>query len=250
MNPIAILGHELNNRISSLEKRPGITQILAPFYYDDGDMQEVYIIEGAGPGTWILSDFGMTLMRLSYTFDTLQEGRQALIEKIVVENGLRLIDGRIEVEANPKTLFYNYMDMNRAISQISGLRYQKQHRTVSTFLEDVLDGLMERLSPYHPTRDYYPIKDRDDLRVDINLPMKKPFFIYAAREDERYLRAGLTCSQLTVLGVRFRSIILIESEQTISSANWKSVTNIVDKQFVGETEILSAVPDYIAREIA
>lgn len=251
MNPVEILGRELNNRISSLEKRPGIVQILAPFYHEDGDMQEIYIKEGERPDTWILSDFGMTLMRLSYTFDSLNDSRQALIERMVDENGLRLVEDRIEVETNAKSLFYDYMNMNRAISQISALKYQRHRRVASMFMEDVLGALMDKLSTYNPIRDYCPIEDRDDLRVDINLPIpQKPFFIYAAREDQRYLRAGLTCSELRTLGVRFRSIILLESEKTISLANWKSVTNIVDKQFVGQTEILSRLPEYIEREIA
>ena len=247
---IALLGKELNNRVSSYQKRPGITQILAPFYHDDGDMHEVFISDAPRPGSWILSDFGMTLMRLSYTFDTLSEGREELVRTIATENGLSLVDGVLQAETSPATVFFDFMGMTRAITQIAALKYQKTHRSASTFIEDVLGELMEKLSGFAPSRDFLPIEDRDDLTVDIRIPARRPIFIYAARENQRYLRAGLTCSQLRQLGVDFRSLILVEDQGDFSSVNWKTVTNIVDKQFVGKSEILAVAPEYVKREVA
>jgi len=36
----ALLSAEMNNRVSSFQKRPGLLQIIAPFYHDDGDMRK------------------------------------------------------------------------------------------------------------------------------------------------------------------------------------------------------------------
>lgn len=247
---ITLLGRELNSRVSSFQKRPGVLQVLAPFYHDDGDMQEVFVTQGDSSNTWILSDFGMTLMRLSYTFDNLSEGREALVKKIAAENGLLLVEGALRVVSTKQTLFYDFMALQRAITQIMAIKFQKARRTNSTFYEDVRGTLMEALAPWKPALDYRPMGDRDDLVVDIQIAAQRPIFIYAARDDQKYLRAGITCAELIHHGLSFRSLLLLEDDRSIAQANWKTVTNIVDKQFIGKDEILREVPAFVRREVA
>ena len=123
MDMIATLNAELNNRIASVERRPGILQIIAPYYHSDGDMHEVYLVRNMGTGEWSLSDLGQTLMRLSYTFDTLSDGRDALVQNIVAENGLAVSGtGIIEAPVNSGTVFYRFMGMERATSSQTGSR--------------------------------------------------------------------------------------------------------------------------------
>jgi hypothetical protein len=250
LDVVSLLGRELNNRVSSFEKRPGITQILAPFYHDDGDMLEIFAVGNGGSDSAILTDFGMTLMRLSYTFDSLSDGKDDLVQTIIRENGLELDGENIKVTVGKNDLFFGYMAMNRAITQISALKFQKTFRTQSTFIDDVITGILESLAKYSPVKDYIPIPDRDDLVVDLEIPDAKPFFIYAARDDGRYLRSGITCASLARLGVKFRSLVLIEDQENISPKNWKTVTNIVDKQYIGKSQILSSVPEYIQESLA
>jgi len=69
MNYIDLLKAQFNNRIAFREKRPGVLQLVAPLYHEDGDMIDIYLREVKDRGTVCVSDFGMTLMRLSYSFD-------------------------------------------------------------------------------------------------------------------------------------------------------------------------------------
>lgn len=250
IDPIALISGELNQRVSSFEKRPGVLQVVAPFYHDDGDMHEVFILPGEVSNTWVLSDSGMTLLRLSYTFDNLSEGREALVRKIVSENGLDLVEGALRVASTRETLFFDFMSLQRAITQIMAIKFQKSRRTTSSFYEDVRSELAEALAPWKPQFDYQPLQGRDDLVIDIQVPARRPIFICTAREDQRYLRAGLTCSQLAQHGLSFRSLILVEDEKAIAMPNWRTVTNIVDKQYIGKDEILREVPAFVKREVA
>lgn len=247
---IALLSGELNQRVSSFEKRPGVVQVVAPFYHDDGDMQEVFVTQGEFPNTWVLSDYGMTLLRLSYTFDNLSEGREVMARKIAAENGLDLVEGVLRVVSNRETLFFNFMALQRAITQIMAIKFQKSRRTASSFYEDVRRELAEALAQWKPQFDYHPLQGRDDLVIDIQISARRPIFICTAREDQRYLRAGLTCSQLVQHGLSFRSLILVEDEKAIAMPNWRTVTNIVDKQYIGKDEILREVPAFVKREVA
>jgi len=130
------------------------------------------------------------------------------------------------------------------------LKFQKTRKSASTFYDDVRRNLIENLAPWNPQFDYLPISNRDDLIVDIYIESKRPIYIYAARDDQRYLRAGITCAQFVQHGLPFRSLLLVEDEKAISLANWKTVTNIVDKQFIGTDDILKSVPDFVRREVA
>jgi hypothetical protein len=58
-----------NINLSFREKRPGIYKILAPFFYEDGDMYDIFIQKQPSvEGLLRISDFGLTLMKLLYTF--------------------------------------------------------------------------------------------------------------------------------------------------------------------------------------
>jgi hypothetical protein len=142
------------------------------------------------------------------------------------------------------------MALQRAITQIMAIKFQKTRRTASAFYEEVRSELADALSPWKPQFDYQPLPGRDDLVIDIQIAARRPIFICTAREDQRYLRAGLTCSQLVHHGLSFRSLILVEDEKAITMTNWRTVTNIVDKQYIGKDEILREVPAFVKREVA
>ena len=77
---IDLLKQQFNNRIDIREKRPGIYQLIAPFYYEDGDMMDIFIQESSSEGKLRICDYGMALMRLSYSYDIPQTGKKSLIE--------------------------------------------------------------------------------------------------------------------------------------------------------------------------
>ena len=249
---IETLNAELNNRIASVERRTGVVQIIAPYYHSDGDMHEVYLVQDMATGAWKLSDLGQTLMRLSYTFDTLSDGRDALVQNIVAENGLAVSGaGLIEAPVDPGTIFFHFMGMERAISQIMAIQHQQSNRQSSRFLEEVYSSIQEYLPEFQIERDYVPLVSREDLTVDIKIASEaRPFFVYVARSDSQYLRAGITCSELSKLRVRFRSVVIIEDSGKISQQNWKTVTNIVSKQCIGTASLHGEFLDYIRDESA
>jgi hypothetical protein len=252
MDMIATLNAELNNRIASVERRPGVLQIIAPYYHSDGDMHEVYLVRDMASGEWRLSDLGQTLMRLSYTFDTLSDGRDALVQNIIAENGLAVSGaGIIEAPVNTGTVFFQFMGMERAISQIMSIQYQQSNRQSSRFIEEVYAAIQECLPEFRIERDHVPVESREDLTVDIKIESEtRPFFVYAARSDSQYLRAGISCSELSKLKVRFRSVVIIEDSGKISQQNWKTVTNIVSKQCIGTASLHGEFLDYIRDESA
>ena len=61
---------------------PNVMRIYAPFFHEDGDMMSMYL-ETMPDGTFLLRDFGNTLMRVSYTFDIDSDNKQLILNNIV-----------------------------------------------------------------------------------------------------------------------------------------------------------------------
>ena len=60
MNFIKKIKQSINFELDLIEKRPNIYQVVAPYYYEDGDMIEFYISLAENEKTLIFSDFADT----------------------------------------------------------------------------------------------------------------------------------------------------------------------------------------------
>ena len=69
--------------------------MLAPLFHEDGDMVDIFIDElPNGSNRVRVSDHGMTLMRLTYTFDVDTENKMRIFNRILAENRISEQDGR------------------------------------------------------------------------------------------------------------------------------------------------------------
>jgi len=89
-------------------KRPGIFQLHLPIFHEDGDMVEVFIQRLPDGTGWRISDFGMSLMRLSYDYEIDTPKKEEILSKLLAENGLLEDDGSIYLDA-PLQGFYPYV---------------------------------------------------------------------------------------------------------------------------------------------
>ena len=70
MSYLDLLKEQFNHQVAFRERRPGILQLIAPLYHDDGDMMDIFLEATNGKQERIrICDHGMTLMRLSYSFE-------------------------------------------------------------------------------------------------------------------------------------------------------------------------------------
>ena len=78
------------------ERRPGNYQLIVPICHEDGDMVDVYIQDSPKGADYArICDFGMTLMRLSYTFEVSTPTRQQLLDSILTNNGVGNENGNL-----------------------------------------------------------------------------------------------------------------------------------------------------------
>ena len=71
------------------EKRLGLFKILVPFFYEDGDMYDLFVEEcPCNTNLLRISDHGLTLMKLSYNFDIDTPRKKEILESTISQNHL------------------------------------------------------------------------------------------------------------------------------------------------------------------
>ena len=90
MTSLESLKQQFNGHAAFRERRPGVIQLLAPLFHEDGDMVDIFIDEPHNGSSGVrISDHGMTLMRLTYSYDLDTENKQRIFDRILLRIGFR-----------------------------------------------------------------------------------------------------------------------------------------------------------------
>ena len=92
-----------------------------------------------------LSDHGMTLMRLSYSFDLDSPNKEKIFQRILLENGVSEEAGEIYMEAEAQSLYPALMQFSQTIGKVCNMRLFRRE-TLHSLFEEMLGNLLERHS--------------------------------------------------------------------------------------------------------
>jgi len=256
MNTVELLREQFNSRVSVREKRPGVFQLIAPLFHEDGDMMDIFLDmpkNGAAKAVEGLrvSDHGLTRMRLSYTFDIDTPNKERIFRRILAENGVSEENGVLFIEATPDTLSTALLQFSQAVSKVCNMRYFKREVLASLFEETLAGFIQEELASFMPQQTRLPIPDRDDLEVDWEFrPNGVPLYLFAVRDANRARLATISCLEFQRHALKFKSIAVHEDIDNLGRKDRNRLTNACDKQFTSLDEFkLNAMP-YLKREIA
>ena len=237
-----------NKRVSVKEKRPGIYQLFIPIYHEDGDMIDLFIVPKEN-GKYELCDFGLTLMRLSYSYEIDTENKEKIFQKILNENSLVEDNGNIKFETKPETIFTDIMHTTQAFAKIGSMRYFKREVIESLFYE-ILDEFIENeLQDYKPQKSVYPLPNRDDLEVDYQFsPNGYPVYLFGVKDNLKARLATISCLEYLRANLKFRSLIVHEDFEKLSKKDRSRLTNACDKQFTSLDQFKSHAKEFLDRE--
>ena len=114
-----------NSKVTVKEKRPGIFQLYLPIFHEDGDMIDLFIVP-KGKNKYELCDFGLTITRLSYSYEIDTDNKEAILQRILNENGLIERDGNIVFETKAETIFTDIMHVCQVYSKVGSMKYFKR----------------------------------------------------------------------------------------------------------------------------
>lgn len=236
-----------NNRISIREKRPNVYQLIIPLYHEDGDMIDIFIEKK--DNELQLCDYGLTLMRLSYSYEIDTPNKETIFQKIILENRLSEVDGNICYPTKKDTLYSDIMHVSQAFMKIGSMRYFKREVIESLFYEVLEEIITKDLSEYKPKKNVLPIPDRDDLEADFEFtPNGHPVYLFGVKDSAKARLATICCLEYQNKNIKFRSLIVHDDFDKLPKKDRSRLTNACDKQFTSLEDFKANAKIYLERE--
>ncbi|MCI9544593.1 DUF1828 domain-containing protein [Acutalibacter muris] len=212
------------------EKRPGIYKVLVPFFYEDGDMFDIFVEELSGNKSIRISDYGLTLMKLSYGFDIDSEHKKDVLETIVTQNRANLHDGMIYLDVLPQQFSVAISQFAQIISKVSNMDIMSREVQRSLFPENLRSFIMDALKDFNVTESYTPTSDKE-LVVDYKIDGPKPIFLYGVNENTKAAKVVISCLSFKTQAIPFHSLVVHEDMDGLTRFNRAQLTNVVQKQY-------------------
>lgn len=252
MNYLNALREQFNNRISFREKRPGIQQLIAPLYHEDGDMVDIFIeLLNENSKAIRISDFGMTTMRLSYHFDIDTPNKERIFQRIITENKVSEKDGVLYIDTKPESLYPSILQFAQTVAKISNMELYKREVIQSLFYEMLTEFIEESLREYNPKPTTYPISDRDDLEVDFQFDIQpRPIYLFGVKDNSKARLITISCLEFHRSRLPFKSAVVHEDLSNLSKKDLNRITSAADKQFPTLEDFIEKGEEYLKREVA
>lgn len=243
------LREQFNNFFSLKEKRENILQVFAPIYHPDGDMMDIFLTEIPEKGLVRISDFGLTLMRLSYSFDIDTPNKEKIFNKILAENSIQNENGNLYIDVKPDFLYHGIMQFAQAISKITNMRLYKREVIHSLFFEMLDEYIMTKLQKYNPRKNFYPLPGHEEYEVDYCFnDRRRPIYLFGVNNSAKARLATICCQKFIAEKLNFRSLIVLESLDVIGKKDQARLMSAADKQFPSLEDFQKHAEEYIERE--
>lgn len=230
---------------------PNLMRVYAPFFHEDGDMVSMYL-EKNPDGSLLLRDFGNALMRVSYTFDLDSDNKRTVLNNIVRSNNGILDDHELQIPATIDTLSESILQFSQLVAKVSSIELLQRQVVKSMFFDYLSDFIMSELSAYKISRNTAPSRDKQ-LVVDfqISTPASaKPIYIFGVNENVKASKVVISCLNFQKQRLPFRSLVIHEDFDGLSSFYRNQITNAVDKQYTTLDDFREEGAEYITRELA
>ncbi|MDP8237820.1 MAG: DUF1828 domain-containing protein [Candidatus Hatepunaea meridiana] len=247
---LTLLRTQFNNHVALKEKRPGIFQLLAPLFHEDGDMVDIFLEwTSEEQNTIRVCDYGLSIMRLSYTYEIDTQNKERIFHRILKDNRIKEDNGNLYIIAKPGNLYPAIMQLAHVISKVTNMSYFKREVIKSLFYEMLTEFINESLLKYNPTHRFFPIHQRDDLEVDYKFDVNsRPIYLFGVKDDAKARLTTISCLEFERAKIPFKSVVVHEDFNSLSKKDRSRITNTVDKQYTSlETFTESAIP-YFARQ--
>ncbi len=245
---LSYIKSDFNGRVSIKEKRPGVYQLLLPIYHEDGDMVDLFIKQ-KDEQTYSLCDYGLTLQRLSYTYDIDTENKESILQRILAENSLSEVEGNICLDTKPETIYTDIMHITQAYAKIGSMRYFKREVIENLFYEMLDEFIIKELQEFKPQKKVLPIPNRDDLEADYSFsPNGHPIYLFGVKDVAKARLATISCLEYRMQKLNFRGWVVNEDFERLPKKDRSRLTNTIDKQFTSFDEFKVNAIEFLERE--
>lgn len=222
------VGAEINLRAEGIDK----FYVSTPFRYEDGDHIELYL--KTAKGRLVLTDDGLTLMKLSYDVPEYDSSaRNKIIERVLITENVSNDEGALVLETTEEELGSACLSLIEAILKISDVAYLKKEVVRSVFFEEFKIFIEQRITnrqvrfrhnfPDTDPHGTYPI---DCVIQNGGLPL----FSFAVTSDSNCRDATITIMHYEKV-MEFHSMVVFEEQESIGRNALARLTDVCQRQF-------------------
>jgi len=245
-----LLKEQFGTQISLEPLEDNLYRLYAPFFHPDGDMFSIYLEMSSNGDTVSIRDFGNTLLRVSYSFDIDTPKKESVLNNIAAQNKGEIIDGELLLKANVDKLPEAILQYSQLVSKVSNINILSHEVVKTLFFEHLHDFIMDNFKKYNVQEKFQPTNDKQIL-VDYMIPHTgRPLYLFGVNGNPKASKTIISCFDLLQKQIPFRSVIIHENFDELSSFNRNQITNIVDKQFTDLDDFQKQGISFIEREIA
>lgn len=249
MSYIEQLRHGFNQHVSLREKRPGVQKLVAPLFHEDGDMVDIFV-EALGDGRVRVSDKGLSLMRVSYSYELDTPNKERIFRRILNENRVDEDRGMLFLDVAEDQIYPAVLHFGQTVAKVTNMAVYRREVIANLFYEMLQESVFERLADLKPRENVIPFPPRSELVVDFALETPKtPILLFGVKErDTSKLRlAAVSCLEFQRANVAFRSVVVHQDFAALSKTDQNIITNAADKQFTSLDEFAATGRQVIER---
>lgn len=229
-------------------KRPGVYQLFAPFYHEDGDMYDIFLKENKN-GLITITDEGLTLMRVSYVYDFDTPNKEKILYRILESNNILLKNGKITLETESRYLLPSILQFTQVISKITNARLFQREVVQNLFFEELDQYINTTLLNFHPQKEVTPLAGHDEYQVDyIFNHRQRPIYLFGINNPSNARLTTISCLKFLQEGLNFRSLIVFESLDVINKKDLARVMSVADKEYPSLNDFKTNALSFFDRE--
>ena len=221
------------NKFQAVEIRKNEFQLKAPLFHEDGDIMTIFLKETEDNRIEIY-DGGMSLMRLSYTFDIDTDNKQKILNDLIISKEAENKDGNICMTVKPEQLFTGIMTFSQLVDQVCSLNILSRE-TVSELFYENLNSLVEtKLSGFIYEKDVY-LPHYPDMKIDYVFRSdcdNRPLCLFGIKDTNKAQQTTICCLQLAQKNIPIKSVAVFENlDSGVTKFARNSLVNTVGKVF-------------------
>ena len=226
------LRRSLGAGLDIYERRAGKFQLIVPIRHEDGDMIDIYLQDSPrGNGHIRICDFGMTLMRLSYTLDLNTPTRERIFDSILMNNGVANDDGNLYLDTQMELLYESILQFAGCAQKVCNMRYWNRENIRSAFYDDLEDYITTKLTQFSPVPDHSPLPDYP-ISVDWSLTHNsRNLYVFGVRGNDKAKNVAISLLEYQKAQLPFISLVVHEDIEDLGRKERLYLTRNADNQY-------------------
>lgn len=250
MNIQNLLKNTPGNLFQARKHSNGAYQLIAPLFHEDGDMMTIYMKE-TPDGNIQFFDNGMSLMRLSYTFDIDTDNKSKILNDIILAKEAENYDGNICMTVNPEQIYPGIMTYAQLVTQVCGLDILSRETVADLFYDNLNQAIEDNLSEYIYDKDVL-LPQYQEMKIDYVFgSSQKPIYLFGVKDTNKAQQTTICCLQLNQLNIPFKSVAVFNNLDTgVTKFARNTLMNTVGKVFTDLNGFNEHGKSYFKNEIA